>query len=648
MRRLLVVVFVGVSLLVLGAGILTFAHIRYAYVPGKGNVLSRTRASPEAYDLWGQSFTEEEAARVLQNSEGKSTLSPGNGAVKVDEALLRLGRRSFYEETFGNERFLTDVVGILNGPLRISNVTKAILALHGGATTNLRVEAPETVKIGNKTFGKGSYFDTGLDVPRGALVPLGMAISVSGLRIRAGITCALCHATVDAETGKVVEGAPNQDFNAGLLLALGTNSAAYFMHTDVAPLRDVPSDRAHTILSPNGEKEALPNIAALEDAVDSALLMWPRGNFDSLTDMKADPTQNPVSFTWGNHPYGWSGNFMAGPFRGLTSQNNNVHALNSDSLLLADASQTMFDLDKEMFLATVLQNAADKHYRFDAESSRTPSEQLSSANGKVKGPGMNQVVLPPTYPKGTILSPDGTLTSSPGYRFWEQNNAMAAWQDTIVPPKARMGGSNAARGRAVFEKAGCPGCHAGSFLTDNKIIPSIEIGTNPVRSLALAKTELSFTTPVVYAFDTPVPLPPQPKLLEVPTGHLDARQVDLAWAHHGSGGGYKVPALVGLYWSAPYLHDGGVAVGRNASTDLGLPGTVEVNRMPDPFNSLKALVDRELRARVVAANQASPDLRRMNVEGIGHSYWVDTQSGFTSDQQSALIEYLLTYDPESR
>ena len=123
---------------------------------------------------------------------------------------------------------------------------------------------------------------------------------------------------------------------------------------------------------------------------------------------------------------------MAGPFRGLSSQNNNVHALNSDSLLLADSSQTLFDMDKEMFLAVLLQNAADKKYRYDPSSGKKPSEFLASVH-KTRSPGINKVVLPPTYPKGTIISPDGTLTSSPGYTFWQQNNAMAAWQDTIVP-----------------------------------------------------------------------------------------------------------------------------------------------------------------------------------------------------------------------
>jgi hypothetical protein len=72
---------------------------------------------------------------------------------------------------------------------------------------------------------------------------------------------------------------------------------------------------------------------------------------------------------------------------------------------------------------------------------------------------------------------------------------------------------------------------------------------------------------------------------------------------------------------------------------------VEKNIAPDPLNSLKALVDRELRSRVVAANAASPALRRMNVQGIGHNYWVDRQSGFTDREQQELLLYLLTFEP---
>lgn len=611
---------------------------RYAYEPSPSNVLSRYRASPEPWDLWGKPLSEQDAARLKVLAK--------NGGVHVNAATLRLGRRSFYRETFKNEVFLTDVMGIIDGPLRLTNVAKAVLALGGKGTTNLRVEVPATVKIGGRTFAKGSYFDTGLDVARGAFAPLGMAISVKAGKVRVGITCAACHARVDSETGKVIEGAPNQDLNAGLLLALATNSAAYFMHTDVHPLTAVPADPQHRVLSSSGEREPLPNIAVLEHKVDEALLMWPRGNFDSLTDMEADPTQNPVSFTWQNHPYGWSGNFVAGPFRGLSAQNNNVHALNSDSLLLAGSSRALFDIDRQVFLGILLQNAANPKYRYDLQSGQWPSDFLAARDPTPGSPGINQVVLPASYPKGTLITPDGTLTSAPGYKVWQQNNAMSAWQDTIVPPRSRVVVDEAAShlGREVFGRAHCDTCHAGEFLTNHRIIPAAELGVNPVRAKALKKTELNFAPPVIYGFDTPVPVPRGARSLAVPVAALDQSQIDLGWAHNGSDGGYKVASLVGLYWSAPYLHDGGVSVGRNAEVELGLPGTVEKNVMPDPGNSLRAVVDRGLRGRVVAANQASPALVRMNVSGVGHEYWIDAEAGFSAKEQDAVIAFLLGYE----
>jgi hypothetical protein len=224
---------------------------------------------------------------------------------------------------------------------------------------------------------------------------------------------------------------------------------------------------------------------------------------------------------------------------------------------------------------------------------------------------------------------------------------MAAWQDTIVPPPANLTADTATkrRGRQVFERAQCASCHSGPFLTNHKVVPSTELGTNSVRAMALQKTEKNFEAPVLYTFDTPVPLPHNPQRLPVPTNDLDQQQINLAWAHNGSEGGYKVPALVGLYWSAPYLHDGGIAVGKDSESELGLPGTVEKNIAPHPANSLEALLDRELRSRVIAANEASPALRRMNVQGVGHNYWVDRQSGFTDEERRALILYLLTLEP---
>jgi hypothetical protein len=64
----------------------------------------------------------------------------------------------------------------------------------------------------------------------------------------------------------------------------------------------------------------------------------------------------------------------------------------------------------------------------------------------------------------------------------------------------------------------------------------------------------------------------------------------------------------------------------------------------DPVNSLRALVDRELRARVIAANGADEAMRRAKVMGIGHEHWVDAEAGYSPDDQQALVEYLLSLE----
>jgi hypothetical protein len=323
-----------------------------------------------------------------------------------------------------------------------------------------------------------------------------------------------------------------------------------------------------------GRRECLPNIRALEQAVDAELLMWPRGNFDSLTDMKADPTQIPVSFTWGNHPYGWTGNFMAGPFHGLTSQNNNVHALNSGSLLLADSSPVLFGIDKEVYLAILLQNAAAERFRLPANGNQKPSAFVASRHTTPGSLGVNQVVLPPTYPKGTLLSPDGTFTSAPGFRFWQQNNAMSAWQDTLFRHLCRCVLTHNCANLAgkcsfvpVAPRVGCPACHSGRFLSNNTVVSNDVIAANAARAMALRKTQFDFTQPLIFSFHTPVPLPPHPKVIAVPTiNWIRSRSIwpGLTMAPQAA---TRCPAWWDCF-GAPYLHDGGVAVEKNIDTEV--------------------------------------------------------------------------------
>lgn len=66
--------------------------------------------------------------------------------------------------------------------------------------------------------------------------------------------------------------------------------------------------------------------------------------------------------------------------------------------------------------------------------------------------------------------------------------------------------------------------------------------------------------------------------------------------------------------------------------------------LPDSEASLRVLLDRKLRAAAVAGNLANSDLQATHVDGSGHEYWVDQQAGFTSQEQTDLIQFLLAID----
>lgn len=233
--------------------------------------------------MLGYVVSKPEADKLLQTEAGQEALSPDNGAVKVTEELIDLGRDAFYRETFGNETLFTDVVGILDGPINLGSITKAVLSLKGQPTTNLQVPIDEDISIGKRTFKAGTVLNTGIDVPGGSLLPLGLMTHLDKGKIRVGVTCALCHATVSEQTGRILEGAINTNINLGALLAMASNSAALFRQTDVNPNQIPPGE--HSFINNEGETAKLPDQKIIENEVDAAMLSWPPGNFVSNGDL---------------------------------------------------------------------------------------------------------------------------------------------------------------------------------------------------------------------------------------------------------------------------------------------------------------------------------------------------------------------------
>ncbi|HET9024430.1 MAG TPA: hypothetical protein VFN64_07630, partial [Burkholderiaceae bacterium] len=374
-RRWRLALFV-IALLAIAVGVLAVFGSGYAYLPNEGKVLNpEDAAGAPAYDLWGRSVSAEDAANI-----DAKALSPAGGGVRIDAATLALGREVFYQESYGNEVFLTDVLGLLDGPLPLWQYVKALLELRGQATTNLRVAIAFDTVVGGREFKQGELIDTGLDVPVGVLLPLGLKIKFEDLRFKAGLTCAACHSTVDRASGKVIHGAVNRDLNAGLLLALASNSAAYFPHAGRAALDAALQASNASVPGTDGAPAPVPNADVLEDAVDRVFLQWPPGFFDATIDLVANPTDMPDAFTLDDHPYGFSGFASVGPFRGLAALSNNAHAQNADALALASASRALFDLDPEAYIAAVLQRAAAPKLRHDPASGRKPSEFFAAVD----------------------------------------------------------------------------------------------------------------------------------------------------------------------------------------------------------------------------------------------------------------------------
>ncbi len=315
-------------------------------------------------------------------------------------------------------------------------------------------------------------------------------------------------------------------------------------------------------------------------------------------------------------------------------------------LAQADQSEALFDIDKERYIGTILQNAPNPEFRYEPLTGEKPSDLLARVDDNETVPGFNDMYRPPTYPKVSLFTPNGTVIGTEGHTVLEQLNAISAYQNALKPPSEFVSYTETELvGREVFDRAGCISCHAGKARTNNRIIPVEELRTEPSRAKAFEDAQELTMEPWFYPLDTPIPIPESVERIKIPTNHLDKEQVNLALAHD-SNGGYKVKGLVGLKFSAPYLHDGGVAVGPDETSQLGLVGTLESGMNPDPYNSLKALIDSYLRAEVIAANQTSEKLQASHNTGEGHEFWVDDRNGYSQEEQDALIKYLLSIDLE--
>ncbi len=639
------------------------------------------------YDHFGKLLSPQEAAQVVL----KKGLDPNNpisyqrvGAVKITQELIAQGEDIFFNRKIGDTFGLQGVFGFAQGFTKISNeLGVAIANLQGQPTTNLKITLQNDLTIGSRTFLKGTVINTGLKIPKGQSVALGNTPS-------GDLTCALCHATLSKDS-KVISGVPNGELSIPLFIALAPNSAAGFARLNFNPLDPQYKGNGKTIIDSKGHKVELPDPEKLEKAFDDAVLDVPFGHFESSPDGIRNSTQipslftfkdhpylaDPSLFTFKDHPYLADGQFAVGPFAGLSAITNAVHSSEINLLAASQLSADTLGIDSEVYIGTFLQNATVPSLRLPEGVIVKPSEWLRGviAPNPTQAELEDQIPAPGTgtYPNlrpslftynGLVFSPN---TQKPGDiasgTFLFADNAMSAFQNSLVPPANQtpenwqaLNSNSVKRGAKVFEKANCATCHIPPFFTDNKIHSIDQIRTNPARAQSRLGLNKLLVPAKLYTFNTPVPIPANAEVLDVPTQGISDTPTTLPTGILPKGG-YKTTSLRGLYVSAPYLHDGGAAVRAGSlkfdsnggftvvnKSGLGLSGTLSLGIPADATSSLRALVDRDLRALVVKANKANPALVRSNLDGTGHYFYVDRQAGFNSKQQADLINFLLALD----
>lgn len=165
------------------------------------------------------------AATVAAMGACDSTPSTAPQPETLDPALVAQGKDIFRFDTFGDEKYWTDTLGM-------HEVIQQSVSPATALSVGLKVDAdalPQSVKdaIAAGQVDLNSPATTVTLLKLGAVVGLqGQVQTVNGrdTLTRVGITCALCHSTVDNSfangIGHRLDGWPNHDLNPGAIVAL--------------------------------------------------------------------------------------------------------------------------------------------------------------------------------------------------------------------------------------------------------------------------------------------------------------------------------------------------------------------------------------------------------------------------------------------
>src|SRR5688572_22885912 len=151
--------------------------------------------------------------------------SAGPDGEELDPALVAEGKEIFRFDTFGDEQFWTDT-------LRMHEVIQQMVTPAIALSVGLKVDS-DALPAEIKSALAAGQVDLNSTATTLALLKLNAVVGVKGevqtvggkdTLVRVGITCALCHSTVDNSfapgIGKRLDGWANRDLNPGAIIAL--------------------------------------------------------------------------------------------------------------------------------------------------------------------------------------------------------------------------------------------------------------------------------------------------------------------------------------------------------------------------------------------------------------------------------------------
>jgi hypothetical protein len=161
--------------------------------------------------------------------------------------MLEKGRAVFRFETFGDESFWTDKLQLHKaiadkGAGGIGDGLSPKAALDAG----LKVDIDILPKFAKEAVAQGKLLND-VDFTLTLLklnAVVGVVAEFDGDKLKSvGLTCALCHSTVDSKTGigKRLDGWPNQDLNVGAIISMAPDLTVFTeaLDTDVESLKKV-------------------------------------------------------------------------------------------------------------------------------------------------------------------------------------------------------------------------------------------------------------------------------------------------------------------------------------------------------------------------------------------------------------------------